>query len=132
MVDVPDIPRHVFVMTNLAIWKALQHKNQEAIDVIKPVLEIRARTTPEHWQRFRCEYLFGSYLASNKRFAEAETHLLKRFKGLLQRRANISADALVNIPNCAKDLVKMYQAQGKKEEAAHWRAKLREPAIASL
>jgi tetratricopeptide (TPR) repeat protein len=128
----PEHPDTLFVLTNLAVWKALQHKYQEAIDVLKPVLEVRTRRTPEDWQRFRCEYLLGSDLASDKQYAEAEPHLLKGFDGLVERRANIPADALVNIPNCAKDLVKMYQAQGKAEQAARWQAKLKEPAIESL
>jgi hypothetical protein len=63
-------------------------------------------------------------LSGQKRYAEAEPHLLQGYGGLKAREAKIPAPRKKNLAEAAARIVPFYEAWGKPEKAAEWRTKL--------
>jgi serine/threonine-protein kinase len=82
---------------------------------------VRRAVFPEgHFLIASAESILGEHLILAKRYEEAERHLLAGEKGLVEARgesAPIVADA-------RKRLVKLYEAWGKPDQAAQWKARL--------
>ncbi|MEO8334761.1 MAG: serine/threonine-protein kinase [bacterium] len=80
----------------------------------------RANYEPGHYLIASSESILGEHLALRKQFPQAETLLLRSERALVAARgekAPIVGDA-------RKRIVAMYDAWGKSDEAARWRAKL--------
>jgi tetratricopeptide (TPR) repeat protein len=93
----------------------------EAETHLREALKIRRECLPSgHWLLGQVEARLGSCLSLQGRYAEAEPHLLS---------GQATLDAAEHAPPKAKttaieQLVNHYEALGKSEEAARWRAKL--------
>ena len=68
--------------------------------------------------------MLGGALLGQKKYAEAEPLLLAGYEGLKKDEKAIPPQGKINIPNAIQRLVKLYDATGKKDEAAKWRKEL--------
>ena len=59
-----------------------------------------------------------------KKYADAEPLLLAGYEGLKQREKTIPPQGKIYIPKAIERLVQLYEATGKKDEAANWRKTL--------
>jgi RNA polymerase sigma factor (TIGR02999 family) len=89
-------------------------------------LTTRERTMPDSWLTFRCKSLLGGALLGQKKYAAAEPLLLKGYQGMKEREDKIPALGKIRVSEALERLVQLYEATGKKEEAAKWRKQLDE------
>ena len=97
-----------------------QQKFVEAEAVLRPALKIREQQ-PDAWTTFSTRSLLGGALLGQKKYAEAEPLLVGGYEGMKQREAKIPAKARVRLTESLERMVQLYDAWGKKAEAAKWR-----------
>jgi eukaryotic-like serine/threonine-protein kinase len=59
-------------------------------------------------------------------YADAEPLLLAGYEGLKQREQTVPEQGKIRLPEAVERLVQLYEATGKKDEAAKWRMELDE------
>jgi hypothetical protein len=65
--------------------------------------------------------MLGEALAGQKKYAEAEPLLLAGYKGMKEREATIPEPfRKVRLTEALERLVRLYEATGRKDEAAKW------------
>ena len=82
----------------------------------------------DNWYRSRSESLLGESLLGQKKYAEAEPHLIGGYEGMKQHAARIPAQFKHYLTEAGERVVRLYEAWGKPEKAAEWRASLQPPA----
>jgi tetratricopeptide (TPR) repeat protein len=82
-----------------------------------------------HWLRQESQSLLGSSLAGQKRYPEAESLLLSGYEGLETRGKTISQSREHKRTEALTRILRLYDAWGKPEKAAAWRAKLPPPRL---
>jgi eukaryotic-like serine/threonine-protein kinase len=105
-----------------------QKKYAEAEPLLREGLSQLKRLVPNDWSRFQCEGLLGASLLGQKKFDKAEPFLIKGYEGMNEREAKIPAELKRHLTEAGERLVHLYEAWGKPEKAAEWRAKLQLPA----
>jgi tetratricopeptide (TPR) repeat protein len=94
----------------------------EAEPVLREALSLREKLQPEAWTTFNARSMLGGVLAGQKKYAAAEPLLVQGFSGLKARATQIPEQyRALRLGEAADRLVRLYEAQGKKEEAARWR-----------
>jgi hypothetical protein len=63
-------------------------------------------------------------LAAEEKYGEAEKLLTDGYQGLAEREATIPANSKTTLDQAAEWTIQLYQAWGKPERAAAWRARL--------
>ena len=63
-------------------------------------------------------------MLGQKKHADAEPLLLAGYEGMKQREKTIPEQGKVRIPEAIERLVQLYEATGKKDDAAKWRKEL--------
>jgi tetratricopeptide (TPR) repeat protein len=116
---------------DLALAYQSQGKFAESEALAREALELERKKQPEDWQRFRAESLLGASLSGQKRYTEAEPLLLEGYQGMLARKDRIAVPDHYHLDLAHKWLVELYEAWGKPEKAAEWRAKPTTRALAS-
>jgi tRNA A-37 threonylcarbamoyl transferase component Bud32/lipopolysaccharide biosynthesis regulator YciM len=96
----------------------------DAEPVLRESLAIRDKKEPEAWTTFYSQSLLGVALAAEKKYADAELLLLHGYQGMKQRQAKIRAKDKARLTQALERLVQLYEAIGKKDEAAKWRKEL--------
>ena len=66
--------------------------------------------------------LLGGSLLGQKKYADAEPLLLQGYQGMKQRDAQIPKVGKLRLSEAVDRLIDLYDAWGKKDEAAKWRA----------
>ena len=94
-------------------------------------MELERKKQPDNWQRFRAGSLLGASLAGENKYAEWEPLLLEGYQGMLARKDRIAVPDHYHLDLAHKWLVELYEAWGKPEKAAEWRAKPTTRALAS-
>jgi tetratricopeptide (TPR) repeat protein len=114
----PDDPRLAALAARLGMALLEKGDPAGAEPVLRECLAIREKAMPESWLRWNTASLLGEALAKAGRFEEAEPLLLAAYEkldppeGLAHRRE----EAL-------RRIVDLYEAWGKEEPAAKWRAR---------
>jgi tetratricopeptide (TPR) repeat protein len=111
-------------------WSLIQQGRwSEVGPVLHESLAIRERLLPDHWTTFNTRSLLGGSLMGQKKYAEAEPLILSGYEGMKAREAAISPpyNKQLLLPEAAERVVKLYEAWGKMDKAAEWRAKLAKP-----
>ena len=96
----------------------------EAEPLLRECLMIRQKKAPDVWTTFNTQSLLGAALLGQKKYAEAEPLLLLGYEGMKQREAKIPKEGKVRLTEALERLVQLYEATGKKDEAAKWRKEL--------
>jgi tetratricopeptide (TPR) repeat protein len=94
----------------------------EAEPIVGECLRIRTAQKPDAWTTFNTQSMLGGSLAGQKKYAEAEPLLLAGYEGMKQRAAQIPSRAKVRLTEALDRLVQLYDAWGKPDQAARWRA----------
>ena len=76
------------------------------------------------WPRFQAMNLLGASLLGQREYAEAEPLLIRGYEGLKSRETRLFPLVQKTVPEAAALLAQLYEAWGKPEKAAEWRAKL--------
>jgi serine/threonine protein kinase len=96
----------------------------EAEPLLRECLSIREKHLPEAWSTYNAKSMLGAALLGQKKYTEAEPLLLVGYEGMRQRAKLIPTEGKVRLFEAVERLVQLYDATGRKEEAAKWRKKL--------
>jgi hypothetical protein len=92
--------------------------------VLRECLAIREKAVPDDWARFSAMSLLGGALVGQGRYAEAAPLVVPGYEGMKDREARIAAFARPRLAEAAVRVVRLYEAWGKPDQAAGWKAKL--------
>jgi tetratricopeptide (TPR) repeat protein len=95
-----------------------QQKHAEAEPVLRECLAIREKEIPDDWRRYATMSMLGEALCGQGKHAEAEPLLVEGHERMMPPE-----DLGVRKREALERLVKLYEAWGKPEKAAEWRAK---------
>ena len=104
-----------------------QHKYEEAEPLLRQALAFREKGDRDNWMFFRAQAFLGASLAGERRYAEAEPLLLSGYDGLRQRASRMPAKQKKWIASTGEQIVGLYTQWSKPEQAAQWRARLKQP-----
>lgn len=117
-------PDHIQVardLNNLAESLRRGGDYRRAETTLRESLMLHAKThPPDHWQVASTKTLLARCLADQRRFEEAERLLLEGYP-VVERQFGASSPRVIAVVERA---VAIYQAWGKPDKAAEWRAKL--------
>jgi hypothetical protein len=91
---------------------------------LRDALTIQTRALPDDWSRFYTRGLLGGALAGQGRYGEAEPLVVEGYEGLKDRAAKVPRTAPPFLSEAAGRVVRLYEAWGKPEQAAAWKARL--------
>jgi tetratricopeptide (TPR) repeat protein len=118
-------PDTLTCMNNLAVAYQKQGKSAEAEPLLVRALAGRCRILgEEHEETSYTKSLLGGSLLGQKKYAEAEPLLLAGYEGMKRREERIPPQGKVRLTEAIERLVQLYEAWGKPEKAANWRARL--------
>ena len=126
-----DSPQLAGVLAQIGLMLVQIQAHADAEPLQGECLTIRAKTEPEQWTTFNTQSLLGGALLGQKKNADAEPLLLAGYEGMKQREKTIPPQGQVRITEAIERLVQLYEATGKKDEAAKWR-KAREARVGKL
>jgi serine/threonine-protein kinase len=102
-----------------------QAKWAEAETVLRECLAIREEAIPDAWQRFNAMSLLGEALLGQGKYDEAESLVVPGYEGMKVRTASFQGRFWSRRrSDAARRIFKLYEAWGKPEQAAAWKAKL--------
>jgi hypothetical protein len=84
-------------------------------------VDFLAKLPPDDWSAFNAKSLLGAALLGQKKLVEAEPLLLEGYEGMQQHAAQIPAAAKQRLVETAQQLVDLYEALDRPEQAARWR-----------
>jgi eukaryotic-like serine/threonine-protein kinase len=132
--DILPLQRRVLPAGHIAIARTLQglgevlvrqNKSQEAEGLLTESLTVFREALPKgHPDIATTELFLGECLKALKRYAEAEPLLLDSYEALARAKGAYQ----MHIPRSRQQLVQLYEAWGKLEEANRWRGKQSESA----
>jgi tetratricopeptide (TPR) repeat protein len=96
----------------------------EAEPLLRECWTLYQQKAPDAWFTFVTQSLLGGSLLGQKKYAEAEPLLLKGYEGMKQREKTIPLQGKTRLPEAVERLVQLYEATGKKDEAARWRTEV--------
>jgi tetratricopeptide (TPR) repeat protein len=101
-----------------------QKKWADAEPVLRDCLAIRAKQIPDSWLTFNTQSLLGGALLGQKKYAETEPLLLEGYEGMKTREQTIpkQGGGELHIPEALNQLIELYTAINKPDEAKKWRA----------
>ncbi len=116
-------PDTLISITSMAALLNAQTRYAEAEQLVRESLPINIRVRGEdHWRTAEARSLLGAALAGLERYQVAETLLLDGHAGL---DASLPGGRRTQkLPPSIERLVRLYDAWGKPDKAAEWRAKL--------
>jgi tetratricopeptide (TPR) repeat protein/tRNA A-37 threonylcarbamoyl transferase component Bud32 len=85
---------------------------------------IREQADPGNWSRYETMSLLGEALLGQGRYAEAELLVVDGYEGIKAREVRIMAPERYRLREAAVRVVRLYEAWGKMDQAAAWKAKL--------
>jgi tRNA A-37 threonylcarbamoyl transferase component Bud32 len=101
-----------------------QAKNSEAEPLLRECVAIRDKAIPNEWRRFFATSLLGRALLDQGQYAEAEPLVVLGYTGLKAREAKIPVVSKARLYDAALELVRLYKAWGKPEQARSWAAQV--------
>jgi len=119
----PDHPHTLQSMKVLA-GACLPADPARAERILRAALAIHQKNNPDEWVVFETQCLLGDCLRREKRYAEAEELLVSGYDGLKTREDKIPAPYKRRLAEAGRQLIQLYEACGKKAQAAERRAKL--------
>jgi tetratricopeptide (TPR) repeat protein len=117
-----DDPRLASSLAALGLCLQKAGKPAAAEPVLRECLAIREKKIPDNWLTFSARSLLGGALLGQKKYADAEPLLLAGYEGMKTREAKIPRIGKPRLPEAANRLVELYDAVGKPDKAAAWRA----------
>jgi serine/threonine protein kinase/tetratricopeptide (TPR) repeat protein len=116
---------HEFAAANVQLWLGVCRLHQGQFPDAETRLRIAVdRMDLGHWGRGQAKSLLGDALMGQRKYAEAEPLLLQGYERLKELEAGLPEYARRHVPEAVERLVQFYEATGKPEKAAEYRAKL--------
>jgi hypothetical protein len=75
--------------------------------------------------------LLGGSLLGQEKYAEAEPLIVSGYEGLKAREDRIPPPGMPRLTEASERVLKLYEAWGKPDKAAEWRARLAKPSAAA-
>jgi hypothetical protein len=125
----PTNPQTAGIMASWGLSLIQRDKWTEAEPVLRECLAIRERNEPDEWATFNTRSLLGGSLLGQAKYVEAEALIVEGYEGLKAREARIPPPGKPRLTEAAERVVKLYEAWGKPDKAAEWRAKLSKPSV---
>ncbi len=120
-----EYPNTAAVLAQLGFALLRQHKYAEAEPVLRECVALREKQAPDAWTTFSAKTLLGGALLAQKKYAEAEPLLVQGYEGLKRRQAQITPRVrTIRLAEAVERLVQLYDAVGRRDEAARWRKQL--------
>jgi tetratricopeptide (TPR) repeat protein len=120
----PESPQTAALMAVLSLNLLQQKKYADAEPVLRECLAIREQKQPGFWATFSTQSMLGGALLGQKKYAEAEPLLSKGYQGMKNQEEKIPPQGKVRLVEALERLVQLYEATGRKDEAAKWRKRL--------
>jgi tetratricopeptide (TPR) repeat protein len=118
-------PELAVALAFLGLCRLQQQRFAEAEPVLRECLATCDQRVPDGWGRCNAQSLLGGSLLGQKKYAEAESLLVQGYEGMKQREVTIPVTyRTVRLAEALERLVQLYEATGRPEQAAEWRAKL--------
>jgi serine/threonine protein kinase/tetratricopeptide (TPR) repeat protein len=103
----------------------LRGRHATAEPLLREALSILGKKQPESLTTSLARSSLGAVLAARKSYAEAEPLLVQGYEGIRAREGQISPlYARFRIAEAGQRIVRLYEAWGRPQKAAEWRAKL--------
>lgn len=112
------------IMNNLAANHNALGQFAKAEAMLRTCLAIREKKEPDEWTTFNTKSLLGAALLGQKKHTEAEPLLLAGYEGMRQREAAIPKPSSARLLEALEQVVQLYEAMKKADEAAKWRKEL--------
>ena len=125
--DPPDSPLLAEDLALLGRNLLAQSRCSEAEPLLRECLVILAKARPDDWGRYDAMSLLAGALLGQNRYAEAEPRIVAGYEGMKTHEARIPAPKQFRLREAAERVVRLYEAWGKPDEAATWKAKLGMP-----
>ncbi len=120
----PNSLTHASALAARASMLLLEKKPAEAELKLREGLTILRKIRPDEWRTFDTESMLGEALLDQKKYAEAEPLLLSGYEGSKRREEAIPPQDKPRLTKALERVVRLYEAWGKEEKAARWRAEL--------
>jgi tetratricopeptide (TPR) repeat protein len=101
-----------------------QAKWSEAESVLRESLAISVKTQTDDWRRFHTMSQLGGALMGQGRYAAAEPLVVPGYEGMMARESRIAVPDRSRLREAAERVVQLYEAWGRPDQAAAWKAKL--------
>jgi hypothetical protein len=124
-----DDPRTAAIMAVRGLSLIQQRKWAEAEAILRECLAIREKVQPDEWSTFNTRSLLGGSLLGQKKYAEAEPLIISGYEGMKAREAKIPPPGRPRLTEAAERVVGLYEAWGKADKVAEWRARLAKPSV---
>jgi eukaryotic-like serine/threonine-protein kinase len=111
-------------LSNIATRLLEAHAWAEAEAILHECLVIYEQRGPNALATFGIKAILGHALMGQRKYAEAEPYLLQGYQGMKASQAQLSPRNNRRLVECAENLVQLYEATGKPEEAAKWKKEL--------
>ena len=103
-------------------------RHADAEPILRECLAILQQKQPGAWTTFHARSLLGDALLGQAKYVDAEPLLVQGYEGLKARQGQIPRlYARHNVAEAGKRIVQLYEAWGRAEKAAEWRAKVPVP-----
>jgi serine/threonine protein kinase/tetratricopeptide (TPR) repeat protein len=120
-------PHLALSLAELATTLLEQARFAEAEPLAREALTILEKGLPDDWRTFSTRRILGSSLLGQNKYAEAEPLLSSGYEGMKQREPKmVPMESKARLKKALRDLVRLYEATDRPEEAASWRKKLEE------
>jgi serine/threonine protein kinase/tetratricopeptide (TPR) repeat protein len=110
-------------IAQLAFNLLQQRKFDEAQPLLRDCLALREKKQPDDWTTFNTRSMLGACLVGQKKYADAEPLLLAGYDGMKKRQDKIPPQGTIRLGEAKDRLVQLYEAWGKPQKAAEWRAR---------
>jgi hypothetical protein len=105
----------------------MQSRWPEAEPLLREAIAIRAKATPDDWERYDAMSLLGGALLGQGRYAEAEPLVIASYEGMKARESRMPVPERFRLREAAERVVRLYEQWSKPDQATAWKAKLGMP-----
>ena len=119
-----DSPQLAGVLANVGSSLLKTKSWAQAEMVLREAVTIRESKEPDDWKTFHTKSMLGAAMLGQMKYALAEPLVIQGYEGMKAREATIPAIAKHRLFEAAERVVRLYEAWGKPEAAAGWKARL--------
>jgi serine/threonine protein kinase/tetratricopeptide (TPR) repeat protein len=119
-----DDPFRLSYMNHAATCLIKMKRYDEAVDLLRESQMLLERKDPKQWRVFWTKSQLGQSMTGLKRYTQAEALLQEAYKEMTAQKDKLPAWTFRYTKATAQGLVDLYEAWGKKEQAAQWRQQL--------
>jgi len=105
---------------NVGAFCLVQKDYVRAEPYLREHLSFFVKNDPEHWSRFASQSMLGRCLMGQKKYAEAEQHLLSAYNGMKPRAAGPLPANPGSLRRAVEWIAQLYDEWGEKDKAKEW------------